>query len=371
MNDMSSQEIQKPEVVLSSEANKHSTAAENTRVSRLKTFAAEKTTQFLKIVRQKPLLTAAGLLAISYAGCNNVEQQRTPPPVPPPPATSELSTGMPSSTIQFAETPMTKPPEQSTPTTEAPTPTPNIAEQKTPTPTPEALPTPTPIPPEAMPKIPPQETDPNKLLEQLKELTHETRTIYSELIDNIEASVPKEKRYFVKIGDKNVNEYNRALIFTEPIIKNGEKVWVVMTLNGPKSFSLKDIHIGWETPHPNNYIDTFIQKSITDLREGSIDSLPDERAGLYIGGGRLGPDVNLLSIYHYDGTGAAFTLRNDPLAPHEVEEAMLNSQKEAGLGIKLPSELARKNLETARNMSEALTPHLKPNSSTPPTSQSY
>lgn len=360
MNDMSSQELQRPEVNLSSEANKHLGAAENSRVSRLKTLAGEKTAQLLKIIRQKPLLTAAGLLAVSYAGCNNVEQQNIPPPIPPPPATSELPTGMPSAAIEFTPTP---PP--------AETPSPGTAEQKTPTPAPEALPTPTPIPPEAIPQVPPQEKDPNKLLEELRELTGETRAIYSKLMDDIEASVSIDKRFFVKIGGQHPDQ-PRALIFTEPIVKGEKIVWVAMTSDGPKSFSLQDIHPPFhpQLPLPKDYIETFIQHSIADQRQGTINTLPSEKAGLFIDGGKLGAEITSLDMIHpVDGTRTLFDFQKDPLEPHEVEEAMLNSQREAGLGTKLPTELARKNLETAKSMSEALTPHLNPQS--PPISQSH
>ena len=221
MNDMSSKEIQQPKANLSVEGIKHISAVENALGYRSKGLVAEKLTQFLKIVRQKPLLTAAGLLSIGYAGCNNVEQQNVPPPIPPPPATYELPTGMPSSTIEFTKTPMPAIVEQKKPTTEAPMPPPTI-EKQVPIPTPE---------------LSPRET----VVQLKKEIQAES----SKIMDNMEKDAQEIGYFFINIGGEKTPEGEDHRVFLLPIpIKdyysvgsNDRNRYVLITSEGLKTFS--------------------------------------------------------------------------------------------------------------------------------------
>lgn len=323
MNNDMSKELQQPEVNLSLEANNHLRAAEKTFGARLKGLVSEKAIQILKTHGKKPLVTAAVLFAIANAGCNNVEQQNTPPPIPPPPATYEVQGGMPSANIPFID---------------SRTPTPAVSESK---------------------GIPITDIG---LTKETKRVRDEKRAIYSQLMDDIETSVPKDKRYFVKIGEKGKYQ-DRALIFTESVEQDGEEVWIAMTRDGLKSFSVKD---SFYPGMSNDYIEAFIKRSVDDLRERQDDFLSYERSRLAERGGD--GEIVQLFIRESDGSGNFINFRPDPPPLQMVGEAIGKSKEVARFSTPSPEQLASERLEKAKSVAEALKPLIKPpQPPTPPT----
>ena len=324
MSDMLSHELQQPEVNLSLEANNHLRAAEKTLGVRLKGFPKD-ALHISRMILQRPALTATVLLAILNAGCNNVEQQNTPPPIPPP-ATRELPGGMPSNNIPLIDSRTSVP----------------------------AVPESSGIP----------ITDIG-LTKETKRLRDEKRAIYSQLMDDIEAGVPKEKRYFVKIGEKGKYQ-DRAIIFTESVEQDGEEVWIAVTRDGRKSLSVKD---SFYPGLPNDYIETFIKRGIDYLRQGQNDFLPYEKARLAERGGD--GEIVQLAIYEPDGHLNFINFRPDPPPLQMVGEAIGKSQDKAGLPSKPESGIKDKEgLEDAKRTYDALKPFISPQQPSSPPTQS-
>lgn len=207
---MSSKELQQPEGNLSSEANRHLSAAAKTQ----ETIAAgsrgsvrEKLGQILNAFGQKSLATAA-VAAIIACGIGKGNQEPTFTETPPPtPVVRQLEEGMPSQNIQLE------------PTAEAPASTP-VLEQQAPTP----------------------ELSPRETVVQLKK---EVQAESSKIMDNMEKDAQEIGYFFINIGGEKTpeGEDHRAFLLPIPIKdyfsvgSNDRNRYVVITSEGLKTFS--------------------------------------------------------------------------------------------------------------------------------------
>lgn len=226
-----SKEVQQPEVNLSSEANRHLSAAAKTQeaiAAGSRGSVREKLGQILNAFGQKSFATAA-VAAIIACGYGKGNQERTFTETPPPtPVVRQLEEGMPSA---------------NTPLIDSRTSTPAFSEQQAPT-----------------PELSPRET--------VVQLRKETQAEYSKIMDNMDKDAQKIGYYFINIAGEGKDQ---VYLLPVPYTEGGLDNYILVTQNGFKTFNVPEnrFNYGIEGKGVNPDVDRYL-KYFREGLEGSI-----------------------------------------------------------------------------------------------------